>query len=164
MAKPTDRVDTEQERARPSAADVFGPFLYVGAALAVGYWFLDAAMEAFLLSQGDFASNAFAPNPDNVWMRLFTGGLFLIFGALTEITTKRQARAEKERAKLAAEASAANENARLYNETRRLLEVLCIREPRATKRCHGGARVGGDVDPGSGGHSAPDRPRDPRLG
>jgi signal transduction histidine kinase len=124
MPQPTDHIEAKEDRASPFTTNVFGPFLYVGVLLAAGYWFLDAAMEAFLLSHGDFASNAFAPNPDNVWMRLFTGSLFVIFGALTQLTIKRQARAEQERTRLAAEASLAAENARLYKESQRLLEEL----------------------------------------
>lgn len=124
MPQPADHTEATEDRASPFTTNVFGPFLYVGALLAAGYWFLDAAMETFLFSHGDFASNAFAPNPDNVWMRLFTGSLFVIFGALTQLTIKRQARAEQERARLAKEASLAAENARLYEESQRLLEEL----------------------------------------
>jgi signal transduction histidine kinase len=124
MSQPADHTEATGVRASPFTTSVFGPFLYVGALLAAGYWFLDAAIEAFLFSHGDFASNVFAPNPDNVWMRLFTGSLFVVFGALTQLTIKRQARAEQERARLAGEASLAAENARLYEESQRLLEEL----------------------------------------
>lgn len=124
MAQPADHTEAGGDQTGALTTLVLGPFLYFGALLAVGYWFLDAAIEAFLFSHGDFVSNAFAPNPDNVWMRVFTGSLFVIFGALTQLTIARQARAEQERNRLVREASLAAENARLYEESQRLLEKL----------------------------------------
>ncbi len=53
---------------------------WLGMAIGLLYWFLESALDAFLFHQANFLESVFTPDANELWMRLFTICLFVIFG------------------------------------------------------------------------------------
>jgi len=57
----------------------------VGGLLGIGYWFLDAAVMAFIFHKGIFPELIFNPGADVIWTRLATLSLMVAFGIGVDI-------------------------------------------------------------------------------
>ena len=70
-------------------------FIVVGIALAVLYWIIEAAVHAFILHEGSFAPQLFAPDPHELWSRLLVAILVIPFGVYAYVVTIRRVQAEE---------------------------------------------------------------------
>ena len=88
-----------------------GKSTYAGIALGFIYWFLDAWVVTVIFRKGDFFELVFSPAPDDVTRRLFTAGLLIMFGIVTNMTvyrlrvTQRRLRRSEEHFRLLSEAA-----------------------------------------------------------
>ncbi|MDX8401337.1 MAG: PAS domain S-box protein [Mariprofundaceae bacterium] len=57
---------------------------WLGAALAVGWWPLEAVIHAWLFGEGAFLDRLFAPDVNELWMRLVISTLFFAFGVVAQ--------------------------------------------------------------------------------
>jgi PAS domain S-box-containing protein len=73
-----------------------GSFFSLGVLLGAFYWFLDAAIEAFVLHEGDFYHTVFFPHIDDVWMRLATAALLVFSGGVAKAIVAQRSHAEEE--------------------------------------------------------------------
>jgi PAS domain S-box-containing protein len=68
---------------------VHGKFTYSGFGLGIAYWFLDAWVVTAIFENGEFFDLVINPGADDITRRLFTAGLFIAFGVVTNITVHR---------------------------------------------------------------------------
>ncbi len=69
-------------------------FIVVGIALAVLYWIIEAAVHAFILHDGSFAQQLFAPDAHALWVRSLVAILVIPFGVYAYVATIRRTQAE----------------------------------------------------------------------
>ena len=75
--------------------------ILVGAALALGFWLLEAAVHAFVFREAPFTAELLPTDPNELWMRSLVSFLFLSFGVYAHWTTLRIWTLERERAIIA---------------------------------------------------------------
>ncbi|MCK4789958.1 MAG: PAS domain S-box protein [Desulfobacteraceae bacterium] len=69
--------------------------IWIGIGLAAFWWFLEAAIHAFIFYQSSLSDEIFAPEPHEVWMRSLVAGLLIIFGVYAQFTLNQRKRAEE---------------------------------------------------------------------
>ncbi len=62
--------------------------------MGITYWFLDAWVVTTIFEKGEFFDLVIGPGADDITRRLFTAGLFIAFGLVTNITVHRLRMAE----------------------------------------------------------------------
>ncbi len=55
-----------------------------GLVIAIGYWLTEAALHAYVFDHTDYLESALHGTSNELWMRAFTGVLFLVIGGLTQ--------------------------------------------------------------------------------
>ena len=69
-------------------------FFYSGLLLGVGYWVFDSVVMTFVLHERSFLEQLLSPSSDEIWERLFTLGLFTVFGSIAGGFIGQRRRAE----------------------------------------------------------------------
>lgn len=64
--------------------------ILLGLATGIMFWPLEALMHAFVFDKGDFISNLFSSDPDEIWMRALITMAFVGFGWLSQRSLHQQ--------------------------------------------------------------------------
>ena len=63
--------------------------------LAAFWWFLEAAIHAFIFYRSSLSDEILHPDPHEAWMRSLVAGLLIMFGVYAQFTINRRKRAEE---------------------------------------------------------------------
>jgi signal transduction histidine kinase/FixJ family two-component response regulator len=72
-----------------------GNWLVIGTLLGVAYWFIDAAVMAFVLGMGEYADLVLNVNVDEIWMRSAAFVVLVIFGGSVDVLLAKRRRTEQ---------------------------------------------------------------------
>ncbi|RLA16146.1 MAG: hypothetical protein DRQ60_01340 [Gammaproteobacteria bacterium] len=67
-----------------------GPYLFIGFALGLAYWFFDAAVMAFIFNDGSWTKMALYPDADDLYMRSFAWVMFTVSGGAINLLVSKQ--------------------------------------------------------------------------
>ncbi|MFQ6674787.1 MAG: PAS domain S-box protein, partial [Fidelibacterota bacterium] len=74
---------------------VSGQLLLLGFGLAVVYWFLEAATDAFVFRKGPFIRQLVPQEPNELWMRMLMAAVLILFSIYAHFVVRRRRNAEK---------------------------------------------------------------------
>src|SRR3989338_8640486 len=69
---------------------------WAGIGLGILYWFIESLLDSFLFHQGSIAERIFAPDPNEIWMRLLVVSLLIILGFYSQLLIEKRNLAEEE--------------------------------------------------------------------
>ncbi|MBW2646807.1 MAG: PAS domain-containing protein [Deltaproteobacteria bacterium] len=69
--------------------------VFIGIGLGVLFWFIEAAVHAFIFDHANFLDEILYPDPHETWMRSLVVCLFIIFGAYGQFIVNARKRTEK---------------------------------------------------------------------
>ncbi len=76
------------------------PLQWISIGIGILYWILESALDSFVFHQGSFAERIFAPDPNELWMRLLVISALIIFSSYAQSLIDKRKRAEEEVRKL----------------------------------------------------------------
>lgn len=69
---------------------------WISIGLGVIYWFFESALDTFVFQNGNLAERIFAPDHNELWMRLLVVSILIIFGFYTQTLINKRHAAEEE--------------------------------------------------------------------
>ncbi len=76
------------------------PLLWLGIIAGVGYWILEAIVDAVFFAERPFVEGLVSPAIHEMWMRFIGAGLFVVFGVVAQTVLNRKALVEENRQRL----------------------------------------------------------------
>ncbi|MDQ6957580.1 MAG: PAS domain S-box protein [Mariprofundaceae bacterium] len=70
-------------------------FIFLGVALAAGYWLFESAVHAYVFHTGSFTESILPTDANEVWMRMMIMGMFLGFGIFAQFSLNRRIQMEE---------------------------------------------------------------------
>jgi len=70
--------------------------LAISVLIAVLYWFIESAIDSYIFHIGPYIDRLISPDPNEAWMRLFIGIVFVAFGAYAQKGIVKMRKVEKE--------------------------------------------------------------------
>jgi PAS domain S-box-containing protein len=90
------RMDTSDTNSSRRSVNRTGERLGVfGIVIAVIYWVLESAIDAYIFQKGTFAGRIIPPDPNELWMRILIASLLIAFGFYAQAVIRAKAGMEK---------------------------------------------------------------------
>ncbi len=96
------RPESRGRRKMPVISDE-NKVIWIGIGVAALLWILESLIHVVMFQEGDFVQQLFSPDPHELWMRLLTLVLILIFSIYAQNIINRRRRAEQETKRVHAE-------------------------------------------------------------